>query len=75
MGLTAASLLLVTFSLELHHGLDKQEYSIWLYGDDGLGIVRAPAKEIEGIRKAICGVFMDNNLQITTEVNSHKFPE
>ena len=40
-----------------------------LYGDDGLGIFRESPRQVENIKKNICRIFKDNNLQIVAEAN------
>ena len=40
-----------------------------LYRDDGLGIVKQSAREIERIKKDLCSIFNTYGLKITIEAN------
>jgi hypothetical protein len=40
-----------------------------LYRDDGLGVIRNSARNIENIKKELCVIFKKNGLRITTEAN------
>ena len=40
-----------------------------LYRDDGLGVIKASAHEIETIKKDLCAIFNKYGLKVTTEAN------
>ena len=47
----------------------KFKNEVGLYGDDGLAICKATAKEIEKTKQEVCQVFKLNVLKITIEAN------
>jgi hypothetical protein len=49
--------------------LQNLDINIGLYRDDGLAICNKSPKEIENIKKDICKVFRNNNLNVTIEAN------
>ena len=53
------------------HKLRVLGIELGLYRDDGLGICRLSARQVEIVKKKMCSIFRDLNLRITTDVN-HK---
>ena len=49
----------------------QQRYgnSFGLYRDDGLGTSALSPKQAEKVKQEVCGIFQENDLRITTEVN------
>ncbi len=53
----------------LHLITTKHGNNFGLYRDDGLGIIKATAREIENIKKDLCSIFNKYGLKITIEAN------
>ena len=47
----------------------KHGNNFGLYRDDGLGVIKATAREIENIKKDLCSIFNKYGLKITIEAN------
>ena len=56
-------------SFLLYHISMKYGKTFGLYRDDGLGAVKATAREIEPITKDLCAIFNEYGLKITIEAN------
>lgn len=48
---------------------EKYGKSFGLYRDDGLGIIKAPPRTVEAIKKDLCVIFQKYGLKITIEAN------
>ena len=53
----------------LHLITTKHGNNFGLYRDDGLGVIKATAREIENIKKDLCSIFNKYGLKITIEAN------
>ena len=53
----------------LHLITTKHGNNFGLYRDDGLGVIKATAREIENIKKDLCSIFNKYGLKITVEAN------
>jgi len=42
---------------------------VYIYRDDGLGVTKDAAKNIDIIKKSMCSIFQKHHLKITIEVN------
>ena len=56
-------------SFLLYHISMKYGKNFGLYRDDGLGVVKATAREIESVKKDLCAIFNKYGLKITIEAN------
>ena len=53
-----------------YHKKDGNNFG--LYRDDGLGVIKATARDIENIKKDLCSIFNKYGLKITIEANVKK---
>ena len=49
--------------------LSKLDLDVGLYRDDGLGVTCATPRQVEAMKKKICAIFRQNNLEVTIEAN------